>query len=139
MTRINEAGIDADNDPSPDGIAAVLGASIGELASRCESAGAEDPPRLNTVLTNGHIMVGTRWNNDLYAVVREGVRDCEICGIPHVHHDKSIDYRAVIVASEPISHETWQEVPNHSVFAVGQDIDLTIRPIQSLPSRTVIF
>ena len=66
------------------------------------------------ILTDGSTLVATRWNQSLWWVYRKGVRDCEICGIPHVEHDPSTDYRAVIVASEPISNEDSRKVPDRS-------------------------
>ena len=68
------------------------------------STGSEKVERLNFLLTDGRSMVATRWHNDLYWVERLGVHDCEICGIPHVHHDQGGEYRAIVIASEPIAY-----------------------------------
>ena len=38
-------------------------------------------------------------------------------------------WRAVEIASEPITHETWLQIPNGSVFAVGPDFRLHIAPL----------
>lgn len=78
--------------------------------------------KLNFVLTNGHVLFACRWNNSMYRIVREGVYDCEICGIPHIRHNPSVDHRAVVIASEPITHELWQEVPNHSLTYVSPNL-----------------
>ena len=37
-----------------------------------------------------------RWKNSLYYVSREGVRDCQICGVAHVQHRGNTDYRALV-------------------------------------------
>jgi glutamine amidotransferase len=93
------------------------------------SVDGEEPSRLTVILTDGRVLVASRWQHSLFLVRREGVRDCDICGIPHVHHDESVDYRAVVLASEPISSEAWEEVPEGSVVAIGADLEPAIRPI----------
>ena len=84
---------------------------------------------LNLILANGHEMVGTRIGRPLHYVERNGVRDCEICGFPHVHHDPRKDYRALVVASEPISHEVWKELPDRSVYRVGAGCRIAWEPL----------
>jgi glutamine amidotransferase len=84
---------------------------------------------LNVVLTDGEQMVGSRLGRTLCYVEREGVHDCEICGFPHVHHDPGRRYRAVIVASEPISRENWREVPERSVYRVSERFRLESEPL----------
>jgi len=132
LSRIEEAGIDLslESDQSPR-LATVAGACLAELAGRCARAAADKPARLNIILTDGHRFLATRWNNSLYYVLREGVHDCEVCGIPHVHHRTGLDYRAVVVASEPISNEPWREIPNHSLLLVDEGLSVEVRPIES--------
>lgn len=132
LTRIRSAGIDLHKHPSANAVGRVVAESIVSLAERCHKTGTAKQPRLNIVLSDGHVTVATRWNNDLFFVFRKGVHDCEICGIPHVHHDQSTEYLAVIIASEPISDEAWTEVPNHSVVTVTDQIELAIRPVQAV-------
>ena len=84
---------------------------------------------LNVMLTDGEQMVGSRLGRTLYYVEREGVHDCEICGFPHIHHDPNRRYRAVVVASEPISHEDWREVPECSVYRVSEHFRLESEPL----------
>ena len=81
--------------------------------------------RLNFLLTDGQSLIASRWNNTLYWVEREGVHDCEICGIPHVDHEPDVAYRAVVVASEPISHEDWRELAQGEILTV--DVELANR------------
>jgi predicted glutamine amidotransferase len=128
LSRLRAAGIALSDSPSADDVAEVVACSVRELASRCREAGATEA-KLNIVLTNGHIMVATRWNNDLFMVLRKGIHDCEICGIPHVHHDGNHEYRAIVLASEKISDEPWTEVPNYSVIAVDKGIIVNIQEV----------
>lgn len=81
---------------------------------------------LNLLMTDGREIVGTRIGRGLFYVERDGVYDCEICGFPHIHHDPSRDYRAVVVASEPITHERWCEVPEDSLIRISPDAQISI-------------
>jgi glutamine amidotransferase len=107
----------------------VLAAAVDELAKRCRMAEPDVPAKLNFLLTDGRALAASRWNNSLYWVERHGVHDCEICGIPHVHHETGTAYRAAVIASEPITHEDWREVPDHSVLLVDESIDASLRRI----------
>ena len=100
-----------------------------ELDAMSRGTGARKPPRLNFMLTDGAVLVASRWNQTLHWVHRDGIHDCEICGIPHVHHQPGTGYRAVVVASEPISDEQWEEVPNFSMLAVDGDVGVEMHPI----------
>lgn len=62
-------------------------------------------------------------------VERRGVRDCEICGFPHVHYDPARRYRAIVVASEPLSHEEWRDIPDRSLYCLGEDLLLEVDSI----------
>lgn len=93
-----------------------------------------DPDRkisLNVLWTDGARMVGSRLNRSLWYLEREEVVTCEICGRSHVHHDTKQPYRAVEIASEPITHERWLAVPNGTVFAVDRDFRLRIEPFSA--------
>ncbi len=138
LSRWARAGVDIDaagSEPAgsksddADEMALLLGESILELERRSVAAGRSRPAMMNFLLTNGSILLASRWQRELYLLERDGVRDCEICGIPHVHHDSEVRYRATVVASEPISQEDWREVPEGSVVAVGADLEARIHPL----------
>ena len=44
-------------------------------------------------------------------------------------HDPHRRYRAVVVASEPISQEDWREVPERSVYRVNENFTLETEPL----------
>ncbi len=91
-----------------------------------------DPDRkisLNVLWTDGERMVGSRVNRTLWYLEREEVLSCEFCGRSHVHHKAQQQYSAVEIASEPITHESWLQVPNGTVFAVDPDFRLRIEPL----------
>lgn len=73
----------------------------------------------------------------LNVLERKGVFDCEICGFPHIHHDSPHNYRAVVIASEPITREYWQEVPDRHFWVVTNDNKFEISQIWS--ANTVIL
>lgn len=90
-----------------------------------------DPDRkisLNVLWTDGARMVGSRLNRSLWYLERDEIVPCEICGRSHVHHDAKQPYRAVEIASEPITHEGWLAIPNGTLFAVDPDFRLRIEP-----------
>jgi glutamine amidotransferase len=130
LTRMNRAGVDLDGRDTP--AAAVedaVGTAVKTLDRWCTREGAERPAQLNFILTDGRTLVASRWHNSLHWVGREGVHDCEICGIPHVRHVEGASYRAVVIASEPITHEAWREVPDGSLLSVGDSATATILPL----------
>jgi glutamine amidotransferase len=87
---------------------------------------------LNIILTDGNRLYGTRLGRTLYHVYRDGILDCQICGFPHVHHHPAKVYRACVVASEPLSDETWMEVPDRSVWSVIPETkQLIIEPLDA--------
>jgi len=89
------------------------------------------PVSLNVIWTDGDHLVGSRLNRTLWFLERDGVFHCDICGQPHVHHDPKQDYRAVEVASEPITDENWLGVPNGTVFSIDPDIRMHIEPLEA--------
>lgn len=91
----------------------------------------EGTPRigLNLVLGDASEIAGTRWGRTLHRTERRGVYDCEICGFPHIHHSPDREHRAVVVASEPITHERWQEIPERSLWRIGPEATIAIEPL----------
>ena len=114
-----------------DRLAAVLAGSVRELAGHCERAGAE-PAKLNFLLTDGDVLVASRWGHTLHWVERQGVDDCEVCGLRHADVPPDEDYRAVVVASERISDEAWQEVRDRHVLWIARDLDVREAAIDEL-------
>jgi predicted glutamine amidotransferase len=93
-----------------------------------------DPNRrisLNALWTDGERMVGSRLNRTFWYLERDGLLLCETCGQSHVHHSPKQDYRAVEIASEPITHERWLPIPNGTVFSVDPDFRLNIVPLSA--------
>lgn len=124
----------------------IVADSTDTIADWCAKAGAEQLSKLNFILTDGKVVIATRFNHTLFCVQRDGLRDCELCGIPHVHHESGVQYRAAIVASEKITHEDWALVPNGGLVLIDQESrlhqysisDILGRPLSGLmPEETV--
>ncbi len=109
----------------------VLRSGAAEVIAWCRAVDADANVGLNMLLSDGEQIVGTRWGRTLFYAERDGVRDCEICGFPHVHHNPKADYRAIVVASEPITQERWQEVPKGSVFRISPDLRMHLSELPS--------
>lgn len=84
---------------------------------------------LNIVLTDGTHFVGSRYGRTLWHLERDYVFECPICGKSHVHHDKAKGYRAFEIASEPLSDENWQKMPDDHVYSVDENFYLLTAPI----------
>jgi predicted glutamine amidotransferase len=110
--RLDEPGAPADV------IASTVRNALRDVIRFGVDADEPEPSQINIVLTDGARMIATRWNNSLYYIDREGVRDCEICGTPHANKSANGSYCATVVASEPLTNESWIPVPNGTVVVV---------------------
>ncbi len=106
-----------------------LRAIITQVVCWCREIDQSSEIGINLILTDGNQLVGVRWGRGLYVLERQGIYDCEICGFPHIHHEPRTSYRAVVVASEPLTHEPWQQVPEHSIYAVTPDLELRVEAL----------
>ena len=68
------------------------------------AAGARRPPKLNFLIPDGPNLVASQWGNTLYSACRDAIPDCAVRGLAHC---KDVDdrYRAIVIASEPITYE----------------------------------
>ncbi|NIO43319.1 MAG: class II glutamine amidotransferase [Burkholderiales bacterium] len=107
----------------------VVRRGVKQVVSWCKEMNTDGKVALNLMLTDGEQLAGSRLGRTLFRVERQAIHDCEICGFPHVHHTPGQEYRAVVVASEPISPEAWEEVPECSVYFISPDMRLQIEPL----------
>lgn len=115
VSILRSAGIEHLDSTRSNEITDLVSKAVSRLAGLCKQASPDKTPKLNFVLTDGSSLIGCRWNNSLHIIRRNGIYDCEICGIPHIHHNQTVNHRAIAIASEPVSHETWEEVANETV------------------------
>ena len=117
-------------DRTPDlPLAELLRRGARQVVDWCRTQDPSAKIGLNLLMTDGGEIAGTRIGRGLFYIERDGVYDCEICGFPHVHHEPSRDYRAVVVASEPITQETWREIPEESLIRITADTCLVIESL----------
>ncbi len=76
---------------------------------------------LNLLWTDGSWIGGACLNRSLWALRRTTSYVCPICGGDHTEALEDERYRATVLASERITDEAWQQVPNGSVFHVADD------------------
>lgn len=110
----------------------TLRMGIESIITWCREIDPKKRISLNLLWTDGERLVGSRLNRTLWYLERDGLVPCEICGEPHVHHNPKQHYRAVEIASEPITHENWLQIPNGTVFSVDPDFQLKITPLEAI-------
>jgi glutamine amidotransferase len=127
LSRLHAAGVELDR-RSADAEATLdaFAQATADLTRRCEEALPERAPKLNFLVTDGRLMMASRLNRDLHWLERIGVHDCEICGTPHIQHGEGREYRAFVLASEPITGEPWQTVPEGSVISVSPEFEARV-------------
>lgn len=107
----------------------TVGRGLRRIIQWSESVDPPEPAGLNIVLTDGEQLIGSRYNRTLWHLVRNEVTVCGICGKKHVQHDVGEDYRAIEIASEPISGENWKSFANGVVYSIDKDFHFEIEPI----------
>ena len=117
----------------------TLSSGLEQVIAWCREIDSQAKISLNVLWTDGERMVGSRLGRTLWYLEREGIHVCEICGKPHVHHNPERAYRAVEIASEPITHERWLQVPDSTVFSVDPDIRLRIEPLSGRIAPETVF
>jgi glutamine amidotransferase len=65
--------------------------------------------RLNFLITNGQLLAATRWKHSLSMLIR---------------NSPSGSAGSVLIASEPATAESWQEVPDGTLLIVDQQLDV---------------
>ncbi len=76
---------------------------------------------LNLLWTDGETLAGSRFNRSLWFRERSSPYLCPICGSPHARTRDAAQYRVSVLASERVTDEDWEPVPNGSVFTVSSD------------------
>ncbi len=102
----------------------LLSEAVHAIVAMTKTVGATRPAKLNFILSDGKHLVASRWGNSLYWTMRRGIRDCTECGLSHCP-DADNSYRAIAIASEPMTDETWHEVQEGSIIAVDERVNLT--------------
>jgi glutamine amidotransferase len=93
----------------------------------CHETGKEPHLGLNVLPNDGARMGGSRWRRTLNFFEQDGAMP--YLGSPPVRAAEG-DYRALVIASEPIDGTAWPEIPERSVFEVTPDLRLQIEPLE---------
>lgn len=99
------------------------------------ASGATEPSQLNFMLSDGRHLVASRWGNSLHWVYRNGIADCSICGSSHCPQAGE-GYKAVAIASEPITDEAWKEIPEGTILGISPAVTTTTRSLIGSPTAT---
>ncbi len=97
-------------------LARIVAAAVPELARRCEPQSPDEPTRLNFLLTDGTVLLASRWRHSVFWAER-------LLAVPRRHHR----HHAVIVASEAIDDDPWQEIPDASLLTVNASLQTSVR------------
>ena len=115
-----------------EGLAEALRRGLQQIVAWAGEVAPGKPVGLNTVLTDGERLVGSRLNRSLHFIRRDHQFECPVCEKPHVHHDPKQPYRAIEVASEPVTpEEEWCDVPDAVVFRATEDYRLEFIPLEA--------
>src|SRR5699024_6327009 len=116
-------------------MAAALQAMFHDLAALKAEYGLHAASALNMVVTDGEVMVGSRYIDDAQATPlslhhSEGSRyvcDADGCGMRRT----AAHEQAVLIASEPLTRETqhWKSVPANHFVLVDRDNRISFRAI----------
>ncbi len=113
LSRLRRAGQPAEGPCRDLNIVAwELAAATRELADRSAATRANEPSRLNFLLTDGQVLLASRWKHTLYWTNLAG--PLPAVGTGHV--------RGVAIASEAIGEEPWAEVPEGHVLSIDADL-----------------
>lgn len=111
----------------------ILRRTVRDVARWSRGAAPEDEEvALNLLWTVEEELVGTRVGRSLWYVERDYAYECGTCGNPHPDPGTVPDgetYRAAILASERITDEDWEEVPDGSLFRVTGEMGLELEPL----------
>jgi predicted glutamine amidotransferase len=121
LTRLQEAGFDLQH-ASPD--ATALGQAFADALRRLEGlypGTANERSQLNFVLSDGHLLLASRWRHTLFFLEQRGASSNQ--------DERAADYHGVLVASEPTSDGPWMEVADHSILVVSDDLTHRLIPV----------
>lgn len=104
----------------------VVRETLAQVIAWCRAIGPHPRLGLNVLLCDGTRMVGSRWQRTLSFRACHRLDACAICGARHAACEGPDRYRALMIASEPITQDPWQEVPERSVYEVAADLTLRV-------------
>ncbi|MFC1587331.1 class II glutamine amidotransferase [Planctomycetota bacterium] len=145
---LQEFAVDLDNpDLSSRLVCTAVAAAICHMDNLSRKAGADYISRFNFVLTNGTFMLATRRGSDMYYLERYRQPDAvgmwanaeqrEGLDILLEEDADSAPRASVFVASEPITAEKWQEMPQDSCLIIDNQAKVDIFPMKTLDAEEI--
>ena len=112
-------------------IVAAVRAGVRALIDWARSEAPSAEIGLNFLLSDGHESVGARYGRTLWYTLRDRVHPCEVCGgALHVEGVPPGDYRAIVVASEPITRsEPWESFAEGAIFRIDPGARLQLEAL----------
>lgn len=109
----------------------VLRDAIRDVASMVRETDPDVEVALSVLWTVGEELVGSRFGRSLWYLERDTPHRCSRCGGLHPDPERvdPEDYRSALVASEPITDEAWEEVPEGAVFRLDGELRLRFEPV----------
>jgi predicted glutamine amidotransferase len=99
--------------------------TIQELTKLCPGE-KEKRSEFNFMLTDGRMLLASRWGHTLYWLKRQGHDPLDPDGPVG---SPAPGYRAVVIASEPTTSEPWSELLDRSLICVQPDLSFEITSI----------
>ena len=116
MQRLQHEGIDLDA-PDPVRLRAAVLEAITMLDERVRRATPTATSQLTFLLTNGRVLVACRWHTPLYMIEHDASGPGQQGAPQH-----SAGYRSVQFATQPLTKDNWQLVPDETVSVVSEDV-----------------
>jgi len=130
LSRLVAAGIDLDATVDVARWSPVLAQLVFDLIGWCRQIDSHDQSALNLLVSDGQSLAVTRWNRPLAWLAESGVTTCRECGQIHAVHPTE-DYRAVLVASEPVDGREWTELSPGQMLVIHPGATSEIRSFPS--------
>ena len=109
-------------------LARCLGDAIDRILHIRREMRVREKPFLNFLLTDGRGLAASRVGSSLHVLERQVLGACELCRECHCErcrecrhrHETPVACRAVAVASEPLTGESWRAVPEGCIVVVNE-------------------
>ena len=141
LSALADAGFDVDQPTGsfPDTLEDILAERLERIRELSRATGDDErEPMVNVLLTNGRVMLATRFNGALsFSTQKKRCADFDICpiaektcfgprrtGLRHTH---------VLLASDPTSpDDIWEEVPNRGYLTIDDRFRLRVAPLPNV-------
>jgi predicted glutamine amidotransferase len=102
----------------------VVAESIVRLDAASAAAGGDEPAKLNFLLSDGRFLLASCFGHSLHWINHIGPAVVDNGTDPSATTCR--EYRAAVVASEPVTQEAWQEIPDRSILVIDADIQASV-------------